>query len=61
MSHFLKISVPTKTLSIFKGQPHKMDKNNQFVGCCFNVFDHFVGLALKGLSYLIGPFYTNPN
>ena len=29
----------------FKHQPHKMVKHN-----CLSVFDHFVGLALKGLN-----------
>ena len=35
----------------FKRQPYKMVKHTQtqFVGFLPNVFDHFIGLALKGL------------
>ena len=41
----------------FKHQPHKMVKHTQTIRRllptnCLNVFDHFVGLALKGLSNL---------
>ena len=40
----------------FKRQPHKMVKHNKIVRRqnpmnCLNVFDHFVGLALKGLKF----------
>ena len=38
--------------------PHKMIKHTQTIRCqqlsnCLSVFDHFVGLALKGLRILI--------
>ena len=47
MDH-LKIYLP------FKSQPHKMVKHSQTIGRqrsmnCLNVFNHFVGLVLKGL------------
>ena len=36
--------------SPFKYQIHKWSNTlKKFVGCCLNVFDHFVGLVLKGL------------
>ena len=39
----------------FKSQPHKMVKHTETIRRllpknCLSVFDHFVGLALKGLS-----------
>ena len=49
------------TIYPFKRQPHKMVKHTQ-TSCrqkptnCFSMFDHFVGLALKGLS----PVFLNP-
>ena len=43
-----------ETLS-FKGQPHKIVKHTQTIRRqqstnCLSVFEHFVGLALNGLS-----------
>ena len=40
----------------FKRQPHKMVKRNQTIRWqqltnCLSVFDHFVGLVFKGLSF----------
>ena len=46
--------VTVKVAYPFKRQLHKMVKLKQFVGKlptnCLSVFDHFVGLALKGLD-----------
>ena len=47
-NHFLKFE-------IFKRQPHKMVNTlkllfGKWPANCFGVFDHFEGLALKGLS-----------
>ena len=44
--------------SLFKSQPHKMVKYTQTIRRllptnCLSVFDHFVGLALKGLTILL--------
>ena len=49
--------------SSFKCQPHKMVKHTQtfcqiFPKNSLNVFDHFVGLALKGLN-LLRPNFLN--
>ena len=42
----------------FKRQPHKMVKRTQRIRLlatnCLSVFDHFVGLAYKGLKVLYG-------
>ena len=43
------------TFWVFKRQPHKMAKHTQAIRrqqqtSCLSVFDHFVRLALKGLS-----------
>ena len=45
-------------LLTFKRQPHKMVKHaktsrRQQPTNCLSVFDHFVGLALKGLSFIL--------
>ena len=45
------------SLNPFKCQPHKMVKHTQIIRRqkptnCFIVLDHFVGLALKGLSFI---------
>ena len=49
-------------LEPFKRQPHKIVKHTQLTQTirwqklknCLSVFDHFVGLALKGLMFLEG-------
>ena len=58
-SQWIKILIKTG-FETFQRQPHKMVKHTQtirrlFPMKCLSVFDHFVGLALKGLnnSYLI--------
>ena len=54
----------TSQFLTFKRQPHKMVKHNQTIRRrqptrCFSEFDHFVGLAVKGLSPFeyIGIYY----
>ena len=54
---FLKLPVnPCKNSLIFKCQPHKVVKHTQTIRRQITdelfVFDHFVGLTLKGLNYL---------
>ena len=44
-------------------QPHRMVKDTQAIRLqqptnCLSIFDHFVGLALKGLCWIISPFHT---
>ena len=46
---------------LFKHQPHKMVKHSQTIprllpANCLNVFDHFGGLALKGLIQILSKF-----
>ena len=53
----MKILLPT-FISILKRQLHKMVKHTQTIRRflptnCLSVFDHYVGLALKGLNSLI--------
>ena len=53
----MKILLPT-FISILKRQLHKMVKHTQTIRQflpknCLSVFDHYVGLALKGLNPLI--------
>ena len=48
-------NIATGFIQPFKRQPHKMVEHTQtirrqFVDECLSVFDHFVGLTLKGLS-----------
>ena len=49
----------TLVIQPFKCQPHKMVKHTQTVRWeqqtnCLSVFEHFVGLALKGLNWRTG-------
>ena len=44
----------------FKLQPHKMVKHTQIIrrqqpNNCLSVFDHYLGLALKGLTSIVSP------
>ena len=47
------LNTPLIFTQAFKRQPHKMIKHTQIIRRqtnCLSVFDHFVGLALKGLT-----------
>ena len=55
MNFLWEIDCPTKTRQPFKRQPHKMVKQTQTIRWqqptnCLSVFEHFVKLALKGLT-----------
>ena len=57
-------ALDTIKLPLAKRQPHKMVKHTQPVRWllptnCLSVFDHFMGLALKGLSTSI--YFLNPS
>ena len=61
-SHFVVMTC----VKPFKRQPHKMVKHTQTIRRllltnCLSVFDHFVGLALKGLIIVTARLTTTPN
>ena len=53
-NQYTKGNIVTKWFNLFKCQPHKLVKHTRTIWLlptnCLSVFDHFVGLALTGLS-----------